>query len=181
MQGKKFISLIICFFLFLFLFNDNLFAQYQQKVPWQQKLVLGGNIGIQWYGDIRIDLSPEIGYKVTDQFIPGIGVSYQYYYWKQFNISTSLYGSKLFARYYIYENVFGHAEFEFLSLESKVFDVQGVHGNDNRFWLKSLFVGGGYRQPIGQSSALIIMLLYNLNDSPDSPYKNPIIRFGIVF
>lgn len=151
------------------------------NIPWKQKIIFGGNLGLQFGGETRIDLSPEIGYKITENLIAGVGVSYQYYKSKLYNYSTSLYGGKVFSRYYIMKNVFGHAEFETLSLESDVFDPKGIHGDVDRFWIQSLLVGGGYKQPIGQNSALIITVLWNLNDTPDSPYSNPIIRIGFVF
>jgi hypothetical protein len=42
----------------------------------------------------------------------------------------------------------------------------------------SFFVGGGYNQRIGGNTAMYIMILWNLNDTPNSPYVNPIIRVG---
>ena len=42
----------------------------------------------------------------------------------------------------------------------------------------SFLVGGGYRQQIGGNAAMNLMVLWNLNDTYDSPYTNPIIRIG---
>jgi hypothetical protein len=44
-----------------------------------------------------------------------------------------------------------------------------------------LYVGGGYRQPLGENSSLNILLLYNLNQDRNSPYQNPIVRIGFGF
>jgi len=180
MQLKKRKLKFIVTVLLVHLAISSCFAQ-NNNIPWQQKLVFGGNIGLQIGSVTRIDLSPEVGYKITEQFVSGVGVTYEYYRWKLHNYSTSLYGGKIFSRYYVMENIFGHAEFELLNLESEVFDPNGIHGDIKRYWIQSLFVGGGYKQAIGKKSAFIITVLWNLNETPDSPYTNPIIRFGFVF
>ena len=60
---------------------------------------------------------------------------------------------------------------------------------DDTFWyrpgnqvirINSVFVGGGYRQPIGNRVAMEFLLLYNINDSYNSPYSNPIFRHGVA-
>jgi hypothetical protein len=45
--------------------------------------------------------------------------------------------------------------------------------------INSLFVGGGYRQPISNRVAMDLLILFNLNDSYNSPYSNPIFRLGV--
>ncbi len=42
----------------------------------------------------------------------------------------------------------------------------------------SFFVGGGYLQRIGGNSGMYFLVLWNLNDTPNSPYTNPVIRIG---
>lgn len=180
MQLKKYKIKSTVSFLLILLASLTCISQ-NHNIPWQQKLIFGGNLGLQIGGETKIDVSPEIGYKITEDIIAGVGITYQYYRWKLYNYSTSLYGGKIFSKYYFMENVFGHAEFEMLSLESEVFDPQGINGDVNRFWIQSLFVGGGYKQPIGQNSAFVITVLWNLNETTTSPYSNPIIRFGFVF
>jgi hypothetical protein len=41
-------------------------------------------------------------------------------------------------------------------------------------------VGGGIKQEIGVNSFLTLMLLYNLNETVNSPYSNPVIRVGFA-
>jgi hypothetical protein len=45
--------------------------------------------------------------------------------------------------------------------------------------LNSIFVGGGYRQPVSNRVAIDLLILFNLNDSYNSPYSNPIFRLGV--
>jgi hypothetical protein len=42
----------------------------------------------------------------------------------------------------------------------------------------SVLAGGGYAQPIGERSALVMMLLWNFTEDQYSPYENPIFRIG---
>ena len=49
---------------------------------------------------------------------------------------------------------------------------------DTRQWINSLFIGGGYYQDIGGRAYTSIAILFNVLETPDSPYVNPIIRIG---
>jgi len=47
----------------------------------------------------------------------------------------------------------------------------------DRFFVNSVFLGGGYIQRFG-NAFFSLMLLYNFNESVFSPYTNPVIRFN---
>jgi len=42
-------------------------------------------------------------------------------------------------------------------------------------------VGGGYRQRLGERSSVTITALWNLNQTANTPYSNPVIRLGFNF
>jgi hypothetical protein len=185
----KVFSAIICF---LILFShyalqaqDDLNKTKKPKT-FADRLVVGGNIGAQFGTVTMIDLSPTIGYKVTDRFLAGIGITYQYYRTRDpvYNIvfKTSIYGGNIFARYYVLDNLFAQAEYEALSLETRYFDFgyPPVH-KSARFWIGSPMAGLGYRQAIGGRSSFNIMILWNFNETNYTPYSNPIIRVGVNF
>jgi hypothetical protein len=125
-----------------------------------------------------IELSPLVGYKVTPKFSLGVSPTYKYYKYNDYygpsnDLSTNVWGGSIFARYSIFQNVFAHVEYETLYYNTK------VSGNPEYMQqYNSFFVGGGYNQQIGQNSAMYFLLLWNLNDTPDSPYINPVIRIG---
>ena len=150
-----------------------------EKLSIKERIFFGGNIGLQFGTITQIDLSPLIGYRVSERFSSGIGITYQYYSDSRFDFNTDIYGGRVFGRYFIYEDFFAHAEFEVLSLETEL-DRLNLYPDDDRFLIHSVLVGGGYRQKIGQSSSINFMVLYNLNQSSNSPYQNPIIRIGSV-
>lgn len=158
-----------------------------------EKVFFGGNFGLQ-FGDITlVDVSPMVGYRFTDQVAVGVSLSYKYYHYKKFffnpysytfsDMTSNIYGASIFGRYYFVENLFAHAEYEYLIYSydnyrpntggasfSKSIETVDVPG---------LYLGGGYRQPIGGRTSFTITILYNVMESPYSPYSNPIIRAGV--
>ena len=60
------------------------------------------------------------------------------------------------------------------------FDNQFSKGNQHNEF-NSLFVGAGYSQPLGGRAYLDLLILFNLNDTYNSPYSNPIFRVGFGF
>lgn len=146
------------------------------------KVYFGGNFGLQFGDQTVIDINPLMGYRLTEKFSVGVSATYIYYRFKDPTnyyptYSTNIYGGSVFTRYYFLENIFGQVEGELLNLEVPDYFL-------NRYVRTNVFgfyVGGGYRQPIGDRSSLNILLLYNLNEDRNSPYQNPIIRVGFGF
>ena len=132
----------------------------------------GGSLGMQFGTSTFIDISPQLGYFATKKFAIGVGATYQY---MSYNVSTNIYGGRLFARYYLFPRIFAHAEYEMLNLEK--FDYAYV--GSPRVNVESFLVGGGYREQMGDRLSFNIMLLYNLTESPYSPSSNPVIRMGV--
>ncbi len=171
--------------LILFLNSKTLNAQVnednsREKSNFGSRLFYGGGFGLQFGTVTLIELSPLIGYKVTPRFGIGVSPTYKYYSVKNYysssvSLKTNVYGGSIFARYFIFENVFAHAEYETLFYNTK---SPGYLTQMQQF--NSLLVGGGYRQQIGGNSAMNLMVLWNLNDTTDSPYTNPVIRLGFT-
>lgn len=148
------------------------------KPSFASHLFFGGGLGLQFGSMTLIEVSPLVGYKVTPKFSVGISPTYKYYHYNDYygpslDLKTNVFGGSLFSRYVIWENLFAHVEFETLAYNT---EVPGYPITREQF--NSFFVGGGYNQPIGGNSAMYILALWNLNDTPDSPYVNPVIRVG---
>jgi hypothetical protein len=153
----------------------------QEYKPESGKWLLGGGLGMQ-FGDVTlIEVSPTVAYRVTERFVPGISLTYQYYKYKIPNYEdyeTNVYGSSLFMRYYLFQDFFAHAELMYLNYERSEYDM-----NTGELLLKRVnyfapLIGGGYRQWFSPSAAVTISVLFNMNETLDSPYQNPIIRVG---
>jgi hypothetical protein len=189
---KNFLCAYLLCFLTAFLFSDPASAQQEPGKSFADRMFFGGNLGLQFGNTTYIDVSPLVGYKVTEKFHAGIGATYIYESSKiRFTNSsimrfeTSHYGGRLFGRYYVWENLFAHAEYEYLNLgypdpvynntTGQITDLEISRENIN-----SIFVGGGYAQPIGSNVAFLIMALWNVNEGVNSPYVNPLFRLGIV-
>ncbi len=142
------------------------------------RLFFGGDLGFQFGSYTIINFSPLIGYRLTERWAIGTQIKYNFIQIKALNVSTSIYGTSVFATYNLNKNFFLRNEFEWLSLESKYFNYI-IYPEHERFSLYNIYLGGGYRTPIGQRSYLNLMLLWNINDSHLNPYENPIIRVNV--
>jgi len=147
------------------------------KPRFWDRVYVGGNVGFQFGTVTFAELSPLIGYQFTPKITAGVGVTYQYYRYKDRNyeLKTNVYGGRVFGRYFFTDFLFAHVEYEYLNLEA--FDFYPLR---RRVDVESVLVGGGYLQRFGSgNSGVFIMLLYNLTESAYTPYTNPIIRIGV--
>ena len=167
-------------FLLLFLLCIYGHSHYSQsinekpKTNLKDKIFFGGNFGFQFGTVTLIDISPLIGYKITDKLSAGIGGTYLHYDNRKYFFTTYIYGGRIFGNYSITNNVYTHLEYEILNIEQYDFPK-------NRININSILAGLGYRQQVGRNTSINILALWNLNESSYSPYVNPIIRGGINF
>ncbi len=141
------------------------------------RLFFGGNFGFQAGDYTIIELSPLIGYRITEKLSSGVQINYSYIHISSIKISTTIYGSSVFTNYYFAKNVFARGEYEWLSLESRYFQP-AIYKTHDRFSVHNILIGGGYRQQIGERSYINLMILWNINESALTPYQNPIIRMS---
>jgi hypothetical protein len=149
--------------------------QTRKKESPLKKMYIGGNIGGGWWSDgANLEISPIIGYRVTNDFHAGLRFTYLYSYYSNYGTKYSYndFGGSLFARYYLFNFLFVHAEFEELSSQYYLSD-----GSKTRKWVPGLFVGGGLYQRFGNTFTSLA-ILFNVLESEYSPYSNPIIRIG---
>lgn len=141
------------------------------------RLFWGGNVGA-WIGNPTfVDLSPLVGVRVTEKFSVGVGFIYNYYSYKYYNTkyATNLYGGRLYARYFIFENVFAQAGWDKINRD----DPYALRPN-SRTWVDNILVGGGVRYAVSDNIYMVATGMWNLNQTPLSPYANPIIQIGFV-
>ncbi len=163
----------------IFLFTSTfLFAQedVKQKISLTDRFFTGGNIGLQVGNPTMIDGSPLIGFKLTKNAAVGVGASYLYFKYHDVvynaNYISNTYGGRAFVEYTVWRDVYLHGEYEVLN---------GDWGYQiGRYNMTSILIGAGYRQLISGRTYFNLAMLWNFNNTYDSPYTNPIIRCGII-
>jgi hypothetical protein len=188
---QHFISRLTLVIIFLSAFSISAIqAQDKSNPPKRQKshdfwsrVDLGGYLGAQFGTVTLIEIAPLASYRVTDNFHAGLGLNYQYYkdtYYTP-DYSASSYGGNIFARYFIWRDLFAHVEYAPLYVNYYDYFDNGSGGYfrvKESAWAHDFMIGGGYRQMIGEKAFMSLMILWNVNESYYSPYRNPIIRIG---
>ncbi len=145
---------------------------------WKEKLTWGGNAQL-WIGNPTfIFLSPTIGLMPFKNVNVGLGIIYNYTSYRSSygEYSQSIFGGHSYVRYLIGESYFLQAQYDRLYQPDFL-----SSSRDARAWVDYLLVGGGFRQMIGERTALMTSLMYYVNPSPLSIYQNRfIIQFGIM-
>lgn len=140
----------------------------------KNRFFTGGGLGLQFGNPTLIDISPIVGYKITEKLSVGVSPSYKYYKVSHPSFGTyslNIYGGGVFSRYMLTDFLFAHAEHE--TLYAKWIE------NRRPFSITSVFIGGGYLQRISENMSVYLLALWNINDGVNSPYQNPVIRAGI--
>lgn len=157
-----------------------------------------------------VEVVPLLGFAVTKKFVVGVGLTYKYYMYRDYyatidngrvsglyDLKTNIYGGSFWMRYFltgigipIIENIFLHAEVEPLMFTNNYrYDPGGEfydpYGNrytkgSEQITITSFFLGGGFRQMLGQRSYMYLEVLWNFNEVLYTPYSNPRIRIGIA-
>lgn len=139
----------------------------------------------------NISAAPAIGFRVTDKFAVGPGISYAYSSYSvpdgyaitaagASSISTSSVGLKAFAQYIVYKEFFVHAEYEVTNAELLGDDGYGYLAKVKRT-VSTPLAGVGYRSYLGEKAAVDIVGLYNFDSSLYSLYPGLVIRFSFLF
>lgn len=172
---KKFGVLFIL--MYLLMLNT---THAQKSFSWD-RVVFGGNFGMGFSKyESLVALSPSAGYRFTEKLTIGAGVIYQYYgvNYPGFKFNYNNYGGRVYGTYQISDFLIAHTEYESLNLEYIKYNALGNPDGSLRTTVGSWLVGGGYRQYISRNSTIDLMVLYNLTETPFTPYSNPIIRVG---
>lgn len=139
------------------------------------KLVIGGSLGGS-FGDITyFEIAPRVGYFFKENWLSGVAFKYAYYEERTpfVNFESRMYGGGFFTQYFFLRYFVAHAEYEALNVDDFRID-------DQRTTIHSLFVGGGISSRIGTSNSFFnLLLLYNLNETYNSPYANPYLQIGV--
>ncbi len=171
-------QIILSFLVIICSYNVNGQGAIEKQSNISDKVFFGGGIGLQFGTYTGIEISPMIGYKPVDQLYLALKGTYQFYKDSRLDYSTDIYGGSLLAMYIFFERIILHAEYEALSMDKSFYYP---YLDEGRVWVGSPLLGIGIRQTLGQRSAVMLSLLWNLNENYYSPYSNPIIRVNFMF
>lgn len=140
---------------------------------WMDKVFVGGNIGLSFGTNYSyLNLSPNIGYQVTEKISVGTGISY--IYTNNNGVDFHDYGGNVFTRYKILDQFFAMAQYEILN-----YDYGFERGRDN---YSTVLLGGGITQSVGKNANIVVTALYNLlydsNSADNGPYNSPLVVSG---
>ena len=148
-----------------------------------------------WFGSYtNIEAAPQLGYHLTDRLSVGVGPHYSFYQnnnpYSLVHFSTHIWGIKSFSRFsvvrdapeilpfYLFDELFAHFEYELTSLENQYFNAPNFPA-EGRFRADYFYIGAGISQRTRGYTSYTILLLWNLNDSFNSLYRNPNYRIGL--
>ena len=146
---------------------------------WRDKMIFGGNFQA-WFGNPTfVFICPTIGFAPHKNIQLGVGAIYNYrsvnYGYARF--SESVFGGHSFARYIILEKYFLQLQYDRLN-QRDYFSPEPA----KRTWVDYVLAGGGFRQPLGERSAMLFSIMYNLTPSELSIYypNRLLVQFGFV-
>ncbi len=162
------------------------------------KLILGGGITFN-FGDgfIAAGASPIVGYRITDRFSAGVGVGYLYSQFrdpannnKLFTYREHIVYPSLWTRFFVYKNFFVSAigEYDFIFQRVPGYDPYSPNPGTlttlkENFTNTCLFVGGGYKFPMGGRASFLLDVQYDVLQGKNSPYPTglpTLVHFGFA-
>ena len=147
------------FTLSLIIFSVLSFSQIAMSSGTQtNRWTFGGGLGIGFGSNsyFNLQVSPRVGYKITEQLEGGIigNVSWQ----KDDYYNSVMYGFGPFVNYYFARSFFLGANLQqyFITTEAKHYDYK--YNTDET----ALYLGGGYMQNIGNNAFIQFGIMYNV-------------------
>ncbi|GGH70905.1 MAG: hypothetical protein EP346_12650 [Bacteroidetes bacterium] len=145
-----------------------------------QRLVYGGNFALSFGSTTYIEVSPRVGYRVTNDLTAGLGVNFIYskiprnFYGQGYpGYETYVYGMHEYTTYNlpIQLPIALHQEFEMLNYE--LFNYRDYEYQ--RQWVPGWHIGAAlYQQVNSRGGGVYFMALYNVLYDPDrSLYASP--------
>jgi long-subunit fatty acid transport protein len=164
----------------------------KEKPKFSDRLMFGGDIGLSVGTYTYINVSPAIGYRVTDRLIVGLGPIYVYENYKNYNLESSMYGGKVITSFTVLRgtdinpnfqigNLILHMENEVLNVQPLMYDPFGQPVFAGRQWIDNFLIGGGLSQSLSSRFSVSVLILWDVTNNAYSPYSNPIFRIGFGF
>jgi len=152
--------------------------------PLMKKLYFGCNLGLQFYsfGGYTVfyyDVSPNVGYKITDKFSAGVQIVYNntLEFAGGQSVSYNVIGGGVFARFLVLKWLFLQVEYDILTTPPSYRYAQNRTISDEKL------AGVGFKRTLTDKISYYISILYDFQPSINSPYYNNqiVYRLGITY
>lgn len=187
--------------LLLALSSHAVFAQYDNDEPkdtsktskqhflglpddFKKELYGGMNYGVPIFTFTPVDLNIYAAYRIKPYLHVGAGPNFMYRVSDQVNRPFSQFGGSAFARLFMGNIIYLHAELAALNVATGISNQTMAL---ERQWVGGLLIGGGYKQRVFGNGFSYLTILYDPRyTSPGypliSPYGSPLLlRAGIAF
>jgi len=158
------------------------------------KLILGGGLSLNAGGGYVVaGVSPIVGYRFTNYLSAGVGLGYLYFQqpddwystqYKTYYDKGSLVYPNLWAKFFVYKNIYLTGAFEY-DMISETVPYVDYYGNESTQKLsvntEALLFGVGLRQPIGGRVSVFVEAKHEFLQQKYSPYDGQPIIFHIGF
>ena len=114
-----------------------------------------------------IGVSPIVGYMLTNKLSVGVGINYQYFKDKFYDVDDHRYGGNVFVMQMLVYRLFLMGQYSFINLNR----TPQIENSARETWTRFL-IGGGLSQPLGKAS-INFMALYDITYDNNSPYASP--------
>lgn len=179
---KSLFFILVCIFI-----NNKIYSQYLEDDPTPaQRIFFGGNLGLSFGTVNYVEISPLVGYRITDRLSAGVGLNYTYVSSNYYDYNGYAYGGSVFASYTIVKNLS-----EFIPInsnagillygENSILNVEQYYKLEGVKWINTPLLGVAFQVPISQRSYAMFMVLFNFNETRYSQYSNPVIRISFNF
>lgn len=149
-----------------------------EKAAWKKKMYYGGYFNFSLGSYTSIGIEPMVGYKIIPRLSVGVKIRYDYVEDKRYaeNYTYSNYGGSLFTRLSLFKRLYLHAEYAGYNYQRYYTD-----DSSDRIWVPYLFLGAGFRQPLGGRASLNAQVLFDVLNNSNSPYRQwePFYSVGV--
>lgn len=153
------------------------------------RIFFGGNFGLTFGNFTFINVSPQVGYRISPKFAAGGGVNFIYQsnkvnYGSYQQKSTYAYtGLNIFGRVNPYRFLLANVQPELNYVWGKTTQSPGdLEFRQKGKFVPSVLVGAGVAIPAGQRSTMVAMLQYDVVQDVLSPYgRSAFFTFGFNF
>ncbi len=143
----------------------------------QNKVTIGGGVGLGFGDQTTIEIAPNLSYQILPNL--DVGVEANYIYNEHNDYKQNAFGGGVFARSY-FGNLFGYTSYKIHSVNSE-FDVLGRETIEDNRAVNELWLGGGYRKNLGNIT-MFLGAMYDILHDDDSLYNSgfrPYVGVGI--